>query len=309
MKTIDRPMTHSMKRPSFAAAWVLLVVLHLPVSSVHAMPATPSDPETQLLTALQKAHPGTRFTAVSRTPVAHLYEVWMGSSAAFVSDRNLRYLVFGHMFDTRDMTDLTAPKVARAQRLQTQRQDQSQTQDSATPMVAFEQLPLADAIKTVHGNGGDASRSLAVFSDPACPYCKRLEPELEKLNDVTIYTFLMPFQGAALPAAIWCATDRQKAWRQTMLEGERNALVLPATASSTACAHPLERNLALAQRLKVLGTPTILYANGRRTEGYADAAEIESLIKANASLDSQAASTAAKPLSPAHAPHTQEDMP
>ena len=34
--------------------------------------ATPD--ETQLLTALQKAHPGTQFSSIARTPIAGLYE-------------------------------------------------------------------------------------------------------------------------------------------------------------------------------------------------------------------------------------------
>lgn len=255
-----------------------------------AQAAPPTADETRLLAALQRSHPGTRFTNVSRTPIPGLYEVWMGPNVAFVSNRNLRYLVFGRVFDTKNMADLTAPKLAKAERIRSE----SEERDADAPGLSLDQLPLGDAIKTVHGTGGGASRMVIVFSDPACPYCKRLEPELGKIENVTIYTFLVPFQGYALPASIWCAADRQKAWRDAILDVDMvtvagTATTVPPTPSASpastslpaaSCAHPLERNLALAKALRVQGTPTIIYANGRRTTGYANAAEIESRMAA-----------------------------
>ena len=114
----------------------------------------------------------------------------MGKNAAY-TDATGRYFVFGHLFDMKEQRDLTAERVEKAAR------------------IAFGELPLADAIKTVRGKG---ERVLAVFSDPDCPYCRRLEAELDKLDNVTLYTFPYPLEGLHPEAkdksiAVWCAAE------------------------------------------------------------------------------------------------------
>ena len=59
-----------------------------------------------------------------------------------------------------------------------------------------------------------------------------------------------------------------------MLHGDAT----PLNTAST-CDHPLDRNLALAHRLGVQGTPTLVWADGSRTDGYADRTVLEARLK------------------------------
>ena len=226
-----------------------LLLLAFAAASVHAG-------EKEIRQAFQKNFPGMGIASIGKTPYGGLYEVVADGQVAYATADG-RYLVLGNVIDLQSRQNLTAARNAKLSE------------------VKWGALPFAKAIKEVKGNG---SRKLAVFSDPDCPFCRKLEPELDKLNNVTIYTFLYPI-AALHPEAvqtsrqIWCESDRLKAWKGYMLRNEKPR-------SKGDCANPVDEIVALGAKLKVSGTPTLILENGQRIPGYVPADKIEQMLNA-----------------------------
>ena len=114
----------------------------------------------------------TKITHIQPTPIDGLYEVTAGNNI-FYSDKKGNYLVFGHLYDVKTQTDLTAKAQAALQK---------------TSKVAWKQLPKATAI--ISGTKGGAK--VAVFTDVDCPYCQRLHHWLTELKGIEVYESLYP---------------------------------------------------------------------------------------------------------------------
>jgi thiol:disulfide interchange protein DsbC len=207
-----------------------------------------------MLAKLREHYPNTTFTGVNRSEIKGVYEVIMGKNIAYTDDTG-RYMVFGHMFDMTTQADLTAARQEQLNRVEWP--------------AAYLQL----AIREVKGNG---LRKLVVFTDPDCTYCKHLESELAKLNNVTIYTFLYPIDSLH-PAArqkavsIWCGTDKVRVWKEWMLANKEPKL--------GTCPNPVNDIIALAQKYHVHGTPTMISADGRVLAGTTSAARIDQWLE------------------------------
>jgi thiol:disulfide interchange protein DsbC len=138
--------------------------------------------------------------------------------------------------------------------------------------VPFASLPLSLAIKTVKGNG---ARKIAVFSDPLCPFCHRLEASLVPVTNVTIYSFLLPLEQSDRQAAqIWCSPDRSAALAAWMLKHRTP----PGKAD---CPTPIARIKKLAAQLHIQVTPTIIFANGQVVPGALSTQDLERMLSAS----------------------------
>jgi thiol:disulfide interchange protein DsbC len=196
----------------------------------------------KLKTALQARLGDVEIKSVSKSPIAGLYEVNLGTQIVY-SDANGDYLVLGDIVDAKTRKNLTDARLQEINK------------------IDFASLPFADAVKVVKGNG---SRKIAVFSDPNCPYCRQLETTLKSMDDITIYTFLYPVlspDSTVKSKAIWCSADRAKAWEAWMQDHHAP------TAAGNCDTAAIDKNLALGQAMKVNGTPTVFLADGRRLPG------------------------------------------
>ena len=191
---------------------------------------------------------------IRRTPMAGIFEVRIGQDIVY-TDADGSHILQGQMIDTRSRKNLTEERLDKLS------------------AVDFDSLPIKDAITLVRGNG---SRKLAVFEDPNCGYCKRFERDMQKVSDVTVYLFLMPILGGDSPDKsrnVWCAKDPAKAWTDMMVH-ERPVGRAMGNCDSTA----LTRNVEFGRKHRITGTPTLIFANGKRVPGAIGTAQIEQLL-------------------------------
>ena len=231
----------------------ILLLLLLSVSLAHA--AETDKTATAIKDTLQKNYAQLigSVQQVNKSPIPGLYEVVTGDHI-FYTNKAAQYLIDGQMFDLKTRTNVTE---ARARQLFA---------------VDFAKLPLELAVKRVKGNG---SRKMAYFTDPNCGYCKKLEHELLNVSDVTLYLFLYPiFEGSAEKVrGIWCSDDKVKAWDDLMQNG-----VQPPVGT---CDAPSNQVLALGKKLRVNGTPALIFANGVINPGYMPADALNKALDDN----------------------------
>ena len=217
--------------------------------------------EASLKKAVEAAYPKVHVESVTKTPYAGLYEVFLDGQIVYTDEKFSFLIAEGKLIDPKAKRDVTSERMEELTK------------------VDFSTLPLDQAIKVVKGNG---NRKLVVFSDPDCPYCKRLEQkELSNITDVTVYTLLYPIDQLHPDAtnkskAIWCAPDRNKAWQDWILNGQ-----LPK--ELVACDTPIDKIAGLARKLGVTSTPTLIFADGKRMLGAYPAKDIEKAMNVAAS--------------------------
>lgn len=200
---------------------------------------------------LKKNYPATKVTSVDTTPIKGVYEVVLGKNLAY-TDESGEFFLFGDIIRMKDQSNLTSPKRDELKK------------------IDFKALPFKDAIVYKRGNG---SRKLAVFSDPQCPFCKRLEPELMKLDNVTIYVFTNPLvslhpDARNISKKIWCSKDKQKAWREYLVSS-----IEPT--SDGMCENPVDANVQLSRELGFDGTPMTILEDGTVVAGAVSAGELD----------------------------------
>src|SRR5262249_27072764 len=123
--------------------------------------------EAAIRKSLTASMPDLKIDSVRKLDRIDLYEIVNGRNVFYVDPRGETALV-GRMVDIRTHENLTEKRIDELSR------------------VEFSALPLERAIVTVKGSG---ARKLAAFSDPDCPYCTPLSPDIGRAANLPNFTF------------------------------------------------------------------------------------------------------------------------
>jgi len=222
-----------------------LIAASLVAFAAVAPPAQDVPPQIteQIKASLRKNFPDVQIKQVHLSPLPGIYEVLTDDQLLYTNAAGTVALL-GYLMDTQTQENLTNKRWSELNK------------------VDFGSLPLDLAIKVVRGNG---KQTLAVFADPLCPFCHELEQALDEISNSTVYVFLYPLEsihpGAdAMAHKIWCTSDRAAAWT-----GWMSRQAQPETSSCDT--RSLDTIRALAQKMEVSSTPTLIFKDGERLKG------------------------------------------
>ncbi|QDH36400.1 DsbC family protein [Porphyrobacter sp. YT40] len=274
-------------------AWQVALVAGLLISSAAAIAAVAqaagtNDPEL-VKAALSERLPKTEITAIDCEKIEGVCEVQARQNLFYI-DHGARYLIIGRVYDMETKQDLTAARLLEMNPdmlvggggSQSEGDDASQQARAAAPgnpsgndgqidPAALAALPKSGAV--VMGRG---AKTLTVFSDFRCGYCKRLHETLATLNVKVVERPISVLGTRPISEAVICAPDKRRAVEQAYDGG--------AITSGAKCdTSGLDANEAFARKHGFNGTPVIVREDGAVVHGYRPREFLESWLEGSAS--------------------------
>lgn len=203
-------------------------------------------PENQVADVKFSEVPGLWVVDVSR----------QGRTMPVYIDFSKQYLISGSVIKLADKKDITRERAINLNR------------------IDVSQVPLDDAV--VVGSAA-APLKIIVFDDPQCPYCQKQQEEMRKVisqrPDIAFFIKMFPLK--IHPEAYNRAKTIICRKSLTLLEESLAGKPLPPPDCET---DQIEKNFALAEKLGIRSTPTLIMPDGRVMPGYKQAADIIRLL-------------------------------
>lgn len=141
--------------------------------------------------------------------------------------------------------------------------------------VDVSRIPLDDALLL---GKSDARTQVIVFTDPECPYCRKLHADLKEVvrrrPDIAFLIKLFPLKmhpnAYGISKSVVCADSME------LLELSFAGKPVPPPICET---DAIDRNIALAQELGIRSTPTLVLPDGLVMPGYKKADDLIKLLE------------------------------
>ncbi len=213
--------------------------------------------------AIKRALPNTPIHSIRPSGIPGLFEIVAGKNLFYI-DSSGRHLVFGEIYDLESATNITAERFGSMKQV---------------PTISWGDLPMDAAVH--YGRSVDGLK-LAVFSDPDCPYCRKLTRALQQVDDIEVSEIMFPVtalhsEARSKAAAILCADDPASALGAAV---SGRAVDTP---DSDACVQEaskkVDRAVAFGRKHGINGTPTLIAPDGRVHSGFMPPEKIKSWLK------------------------------
>ncbi|MBF0457354.1 MAG: DsbC family protein [Nitrospirae bacterium] len=213
---------------------------------------------------VKELNPGLAVEDVQLSPSKGLWEIVVKSKAEPKGEKVILYLDFskGNMF------------IGKLIKLKT-KENLTEKRNMELNKVDYSAIPIKDALFLGDKN---AKHKVIVFTDPDCPYCKKLHDEIKKViakrQDIAFYILLYPItklhpDSLKKSKAVMCAKSLQ------LLDDAFDKKPLPEPSCS---AKSVDENIRIAEGLGLTGTPAIVFPDGVLIRGAMPAEEILRLI-------------------------------
>ena len=203
-----------------------------------------------ILSSLKDLGAETEVKMVQPAPIAGLFEVRTDTSILYFSQDG-QYLLNGDVIEVASRSNVS---------------------ESVRSQLRGTLLSSSDPTSHVRYGPANNPRTVYVFTDITCGYCRKFHEEVPELVAAGVTVEYLPWPRDGRDSAVgqemqgvWCAADKAQAYDQAMA-GQLSA--------SADCQAVVDAGIKLGHKLGVSGTPGVFARDGRQLGGYLTAAEL-----------------------------------
>ncbi len=209
---------------------------------------------------VKEINPEIEVLNVSLSPVGGLWEVVVkakGKRGLAYVDFSKQYLITGDIIKVSTKKNITDTRMYELSK------------------VDVTAIPLEEAILV---GSPDARFKSVIFSDPDCPYCRKLHKEIKQIvkdrTDIAFYIKLLPLKihpaAYKKSKAIVCERSLR------LLERAFDGRTVPSPTCETT---EVDDTIEMAERMGITGTPTIVLPDGGVINGFRDSVALQQAIE------------------------------